>query len=140
MITEELRRPEHLDTERMVFAAKIDLCAAMGLIDDGTKGLLRRVNKMRNSIAHNLSFKITRADAKALYDMSEPIARQLIDEVRGKKRGSLLSHCLMVNVVWLDISRQRLAADRLFHKRKELRLYGAMLDAKSILDRVTGNA
>jgi hypothetical protein len=70
MLEEELRHPENIDLDRIAFAAKLDLCAALGLIEAQVKGLLRYVNSVRNKLAHDLSFKISTSVAARIYALS----------------------------------------------------------------------
>jgi len=135
-ITEALTAPGHVNLDRTAFSAKLDLAASLSLVDNHTKSFLVRMNRLRNSIAHDLGFVVSRVDVSELYHLTPKPARDLIDEERGKKKLTLLGSTFLVNLVFLDIFRQNLAARRLVEARQRKRLAAAMKNARQVLDKI----
>jgi len=135
-LKDEITEPGHLDLDRMVFAAKLDLCAALGLINDSNKGFLRKVNSLRNSIAHDLVFKITSKHVSQLYEMLDANSKDLVNEQvkEHKSKSTKLHNTLLVSLVLLDIVRQNWAAHRLFMEKRRRGLAAAMDNARRVLD------
>jgi hypothetical protein len=133
MLGEALEEPTHLNLDRMSFSAKVDLAAALGLIDGTTKAVLKGVNSLRNSIVHKLDFKVSDGEVAKLEKLASKRYRELIDE-ESEKAKSRLYGVLIVNLVLLDISRQHWAARRMFDARASVKLQKAMENAKRVLE------
>lgn len=124
ILEEALHKPEYVQIDRMTFVAKVDLCAALSLIEDYHRVFLRNVNKLRNCIAHNLSFKVTRIHARRLYELHPKEVREAVDDWR--KGSSLMFGTLFIFAVVLDIARQRAAVSRLLEQRGQVQLRKAL--------------
>lgn len=133
MLEEALEKPEYVQLDRMTFAAKVDVCAALALIFDEQRTFLRYVNKLRNCIAHDLNFKVTRDHAKQLYERCPQRLRDEVDGWRKGRRGSLMYGTLFIFAVLLDISRQKLAAGRLLEQKGQFQLAEALEKARRVL-------
>jgi hypothetical protein len=68
LLTEHLVNPEAINASRMGFAQKLDLIEALGLIPQDEVSAVKVVNKLRNKIAHDLSFQISEKDEIDLYN------------------------------------------------------------------------
>jgi len=134
MLTEELRNPQAVNVKRMSFAQKVDLLEAMGLVDKAHLAPIRSINDLRNKLAHELNFKVS---GKAICDLSNCTPKHLRDSI-GKmsdsKRKSLrLFELLLVNLLNLDVIRQRLVLSRLNERYGMLRLRRALEKAEPYL-------
>ena len=58
----------HLNVERMSFAAKLDLALAAGALAPKLGPPLKRINRLRNDAAHDLTFKLTEEMMRGLVD------------------------------------------------------------------------
>ncbi len=62
LLNSSLKNPEELDTDRLDYSTKVDLCSALGLFAEDLKPGLKQLGKLRNKIVHNLEYKITEQD------------------------------------------------------------------------------
>jgi hypothetical protein len=130
MISEQMMRPLDISIDRMNFPTKVELISAMGLIPTNNKPFLLGINKIRNKIAHNLGFKVTRTHANQLFIDSPKKFRLEIDRLRKDVDRSTLIFCtIYVNLLSLDIYRQRLVAVRLEYKKSSALLQKAIRDS-----------
>lgn len=72
----ELPSPEFLNLERMPFAAKVDLMAALNLLLSDTEPAFRAFNAARNRMAHSLDGEVS-LDAQALLNKLPPGLRKM---------------------------------------------------------------
>lgn len=54
--------PKHLDEARLTFAQKLMLVRALGKVSEASYESMKRINKLRNDVAHKSSKRITIAD------------------------------------------------------------------------------
>jgi len=57
-----------LETDRLSFPSKLQLCIGLGLISEGEQDVLIRLNRIRNRFVHNLDAQLTKKDAYRLMD------------------------------------------------------------------------
>lgn len=55
----ELAEPDCILTNRFMFASKVNLAVALGLLPKDIKKMYEKLNSIRNNYAHQLDFKIT---------------------------------------------------------------------------------
>jgi hypothetical protein len=56
------RAPKHLDEARLTFSEKLALVHALGVVPDAAFESMKRINKLRNDVAHKNSKRITITD------------------------------------------------------------------------------
>jgi DNA-binding MltR family transcriptional regulator len=72
LIRENLHRPDAIDLSKINFPTKLDLCVALGVLDEEEKKAYLHLNKLRNKFAHNLDALIDEDEIEAfLSDFSE---------------------------------------------------------------------
>ncbi|MGC5796964.1 hypothetical protein [Sphingomonas sp. NFX23] len=133
-LEEALTKPDEIRLDRMSFSAKLDLCSALGLIDEGTVKMVRRINRLRNDISHDLNFEVHEYHGREIRDLAPPFVRGLIEERIGVPDASIMTHCLKVAIVTLDMNRQRWIEHRKAQKAREVRLNAAIENARRILE------
>jgi len=80
LMTDALADPGAIGASRMAFAQKLNMIRAMGLLSVENVSTLIKINKLRNKIAHDLTFSIT--------DESE---RDLINATSDNFKASVMS-------------------------------------------------
>lgn len=71
-----------LNIERMSYAAKLDLALASGALPLELGPPLKRINRLRNDAAHNLSFELTDRMMRGLLDtITHPELRQVLKRI-----------------------------------------------------------
>lgn len=121
LIADTLVRPDAVRLGRMGFAQKTDLIEAMGSLPDDLLSAVRAVNGLRNRIAHQLEFSITRKDLSDLRNATPKHLRDVVHEKPSRKQVTL-TDLLKVIVYMVDIFRQRSAYARATRRRNELTL------------------
>jgi len=122
-LSEALPNPDKIDIDRMGFASKMQLVAAMGLITDDIVGCFRSLNKLRNRIAHRLEYEISPADRRNLISLLPTFLRQHIESEPDREPGPVnIFEFLFFIAVYSDILRQRLEGGRLVSRKMNLRL------------------
>lgn len=92
MLTLEMAAPTAVDLDRMTWRAKLDLCQALGRVGADEVGLFRRLNSLRNRLAHQVDAEITDRDVDELFEASAGMFRTGLvsqhverpDHVRGR--------------------------------------------------------
>lgn len=125
-ISENVTHPKALGLERLSFSQKLAILSALDLIRSDFAALLRRINKLRNTISHDLDFELTEEDigfvlAAVPSDMNEAI---ILDSSLGE--GITFQKMLVVTILLADLDRQKLAKQRIMKKKGELRLRAAL--------------
>lgn len=72
LLSRSLEKPEALDDARLSFSQTLALCDAMGLIPSDLIPVLRRLNKLRNRVAHNLDAELAESDQRELVALCSP--------------------------------------------------------------------
>ena len=140
MLVEGLQRPETIKVKRQGFAQKLDLLDALGLIDQPFLPPLRFINDLRNKVAHDLDYEITLKDQRGLKNCTPKILRtEVLDE---GKAGKVITFAdlLLGNLVFLDVTRQRHAYQRLKARKEEIHLRKAVLNARQVMQKVGATA
>lgn len=122
ILGEAMSYPDEVDLDRTSFATKLDLAAGFGLITRQIKSYLKRVNKIRNDIAHNLAFEVKGTDYDNLRQLSADNIRVEIDRLITENNASQMEAVLFINLFNLDIIRQGWVASRLKQRRDEEKL------------------
>jgi hypothetical protein len=112
LISESLQKPKLIRLDRMSFSAKIDLVSALGVIQESDRGFLRKINNIRNRIAHDLHYKPDTSDTKSLYGLMTPAAKKIVSDYIQNAEDELLSGTLTIFALILDILRQSWADRR----------------------------
>lgn len=123
ILSEGLAKPEAISLSRTGFAQRLDLIEALALLPDELVNPIRKISKLRNKIAHNLTFEIAETDVRDLENCTPLYLREAIRAEVGRKSGPLeLRELLNVILLKIDIVRQHNAATRQLNKKSELRL------------------
>jgi hypothetical protein len=112
LIQEALPRQDLLQVDRISFNSKVELCASLGLIPEYMIPIYKKINQLRNYIAHNLSYQLTDKD-KA--DLLNCFTKEMRDALTGADRlrrpvspsEISLGRILSVTIVISDFGRQR---------------------------------
>lgn len=131
-LTEGLSYPSEIDISRMGFASKLQLVSAMGLMSKVLSVCFRRLNSIRNKIAHELSYVVTDEDRRLLTGEIPPHIRKFICDDRKKPVGEIdvFDFVLYIGAA-AEADRQRNAAGRIATRKAELRLR-AVLDRSEV--------
>jgi len=128
ILSENIPNPGALRLDRQGLSQKVDLVSAMKLLPDWQISLIRSLNKLRNSISHQLDFEITSIQEA---EVLKRVPRHLEDHVRSDKfpydgydLRKVLIHLLMLT----DLMRLSMAADRALGKKAALQLRKAADD------------
>ncbi|UPJ48687.1 hypothetical protein IVB30_37635 [Bradyrhizobium sp. 200] len=132
MILEACKNPEEVSMRNINFPTKVELCIGLGLLRASWREPLLRINRMRNRVAHRLSFEFTEGEKEELIGLLPD--QHLLDEAAkeaGLKPEDRVQlewwRILRVVVVWLDIVRQR-------HQEGRVREKFAQLNLRRVLD------
>tara|TARA_B100002003_G_C14037265_1_gene499833 strand:+ start:329 stop:928 length:600 start_codon:yes stop_codon:yes gene_type:complete len=132
MLTEALLRPQEIDADRMSFDAKLRLVRAMGLVPDELAGAPRKINKLRNRLAHDLDYEL---DQKLITELRSVIPIQLKQaaaETAQKDPADLnLFELLQVTIIQLEIFRQKAKYERLHNAKARKRLRRVLDEVKA---------
>jgi hypothetical protein len=110
-LREALRFPDELNTDKVSFPLKVELCAAQGILPHGMVEPLRVVNALRNKSAHDLNYTVSIEEKNRLFNSCSELGRQLIVEngTQGTTHNLAdisIGHMLKVLVIMADLGRQ----------------------------------
>lgn len=110
-LTAALPKPEKLNIDRLGFAIKVSLCAALDLIDQQQAATLNNINRLRNKFSHDLTYEFSEQDKIDLFNTFTPLGQTLILETGepGRKlplREVPLAHIFIVLAILVDLGRQ----------------------------------
>lgn len=124
--------PDEISFSRMPFSQRLDLARALDLLPSDLVGAIRRITKMRNQVAHSLSFEIDEDDVKKLENCTPQNLRTAIKEdITRNYDGIQLFEILEAIVIMTEIFRQRHLAQRLLSHKARIRL-------RTVLDKTPG--
>lgn len=123
MLAENLVKPKALNLDRLSFANKLDLARAMALVPEAFVSFWKKLNKVRNSIAHDLDYELT-DDEVLLLKRALPDYLLIAGSRHEHETGLSLSlrDVLALTIFSADKQRQSLAATRLISKKYSLML------------------
>lgn len=120
-LTENIPNPTALNWGRSSFAQKIDLLAALNLSPPTLITFLKKLNKVRNEIAHNLEYEVTEKEAADLRAAIPPYLQVVVKkEVKERKRPFSLQELMILAIYHADHHRQQLAGSRLVAQKLNL--------------------
>jgi len=123
LLLEALKKPEAISLSRMGYSQRLDLASALGILDDELIYALRKINSLRNKLAHNLNFEITVQDVLDLANCTSTVMRNEIQTGKGVDAGPLeLYDLLMGNMVLLETQRQQNAVSREIRRKSLLKV------------------
>jgi hypothetical protein len=124
--------PDEISFSRMPFSQRLDLARALDLLPSDLVGVIRRITKIRNQVAHSLSFAIDDSDVKDLENCTPQNLRTAIKEdVARSYDGIQLFELLEAIVIMTEIFRQSHLAQRLLSRKSRIRL-------RTVLDKTPG--
>lgn len=97
-LTTKMHLPQELRDMRLSFARKVQLATALGLIPDFEKPSFMALNAMRNSLAHQYHYVVTKEDADKLVS-ALPEQWRLFDAVAEVLQQETLSGTLTVGIL-----------------------------------------
>jgi len=121
---------------------KINICASMGWIQEDMVPILRRINRIRNLLAHRLDFKVSIDDKNSIKHLMPKRYLDRYKEYKGNQgikwiqRGHVLAGLLGVIIVHLDMERQFSLRRKLHQKHRLNKLNKAVEHAKDVLQRI----
>lgn len=122
-LSEELKRPDVINIDRMAFLQKLQLAQAMGLLPDEVVSTVEQVNALRNLIVHNLNFNLTKKEVKDLANATPKYLRDAALKEKGREKGPIrLWEILYVLIVQLEVYRQGRVYHRLMETKGHIRL------------------
>lgn len=134
MLQEALLHPEKIKLDRTNFSAKVDLCAALGLLAPGREALLRKVNRLRNSLAHDLHFRIEERHAVELKSIASDPFKSLVEhQLESYPYLTLMCCCIKALVVLLDMDREFWKEHRVKKRQREDDMRAAVANARRVL-------
>jgi len=132
ILREAIPFPDEISFSRMPFGPRLDLARALDLLPYDIVAAIRNISKLRNQVAHNLSFEIDDSQVRNLGNCTPTNMRQAIFEDKARQPGAAqLFELLEAIVVMSDIYRQRNMAARLLARKSEIRLI-------TVLDKTPG--
>lgn len=91
-----------LETDKLSFPSKLQLCIGLGLIGSSEQDVLMRLNRIRNRFVHNLDAALSHKDAyKLMNDLPPRERRQVTDALEhlGVPAGTHMETIAMVFIV-----------------------------------------
>lgn len=135
MLAENLAKPKALTLDRLSFANKMELARAMALVPEALASFWKKLNKVRNSIAHDLDFELTDDEVQAL---KRALPDYLITAGGQHERETglplSLRDVLALTIFSADKQRQHLAAARLISGKYNLMLQATAAHQEFPLD------
>lgn len=123
LIRDALPNPEEISFGRMGFRQRLDLARALDLIPPDLANSIRCVAKLRNKVAHDLTFEINDKDVMDLKNCTPPMLIDAIHAEKGRGRKvAEFSDLLRVVLLQTEIIRQSRAASRVLARKGEIRL------------------
>lgn len=127
LLLEALTKPEAISLSRMGYSQRLDLASAMGILSDEQIVALRKINSLRNKLAHDLNFEITEQDVLDLANCTPREMRAAIQRDKGVDACPLdLYDLLMGNLVMLESRRQENAASKELRRKHFLKMRFAL--------------
>ncbi|MHA7850346.1 hypothetical protein [Roseovarius sp.] len=115
--------PDEISFSRMPFGPRVDLARALDLLPSDIVVAVRRIAKMRNQVAHNLSFEIDDEQVKDLENCTPAHLRKAINgDVNRPPGPPQLFELLEVIVLMTEIFRHRHMASVVLSRKSEIRL------------------
>ncbi len=96
LLRASMPRPEKLlDSVNFTFVQKLALAESLGLVKSDLADAARRLNAIRNKVAHNLDYRISADDIKVLASFSSvPDRLQAMQNLIGTPKAELTHFCL----------------------------------------------
>lgn len=136
LLLESLKNPEAISLSRMGHSQRLDLASALGILDDEILRALKKINSLRNHLAHSLNFDITDKDVADLANCTSPGIRKLLQSEKSSDDRQLgLYDLLMANMVLLEGQRQQNAASREIRKKALLMVKEAAAHYRQVRNR-----
>lgn len=115
LLREALPNFHLMQIERVPFSIKVEICAALGVLSPDLVFPIKKINELRNKVAHKIDYTISVQDKRDLLNLFPEVGRELVLEF-GKPGQSFpvervsVAQFVRVAVVMADISRQSYVA------------------------------
>ena len=132
-LLEALIRPEAISLSRMGYSQRIELAFAMGILEEDLVLALRKLNSLRNRLAHDLTFQISDQDVLDFSNCTQPEIKSAIRTAKGGSELTLYD-LLRGNMILLESQRQKNAVVRELRARSELKLRYALEEYRRTIE------
>ncbi len=116
-LTEAFEVADGVDLRRMSFPTKLDLCVGLGIYPRPWRGIIGRVDEMRNRVARKLDTQVSEHAKRELWEMLPEMAKQSLRSAYDREGDPLLpmplARIFHGIIVWTDIFRQRAKRQRI---------------------------
>jgi len=139
LLSENLRKPDALmnDRRRKYYVLeKLEISEAMGWLGEPYSPIIRKVNSVRNNLAHNLIFELPPQLERDLIRMMTPEMTQITKETfkpKDTQSEPELGDHLLTFLVFLDIARQSVLRLNYMSRHRDRELAKAMVNAREVL-------
>lgn len=120
--------PERCNIERLPFHHKVGLVSALGLMRDDERAGPRRLNRLRNRMAHNLEAALTERDEQDLLNVLGVRHREHLTALQEQgfpqKFPHRLQYAITAMCVQLQVDRERMAQANHRLRQSARRLFG----------------
>ena len=120
LIEDGVSDPKPLQLDRMAFSAKLSLGQALNLVPESSVPYFKAVNRLRNSIAHDLAFRIKKEHVDELENRCPKGLKELVRTSKRDRGQTRLFWILAYPLIWMELHRQRLVAQRIESKKLSL--------------------
>ena len=132
LLRESIPFPEEVSFSRMAFRQRLDLARALDLIAADLTAAIRLLTKLRNNVAHNLSFEISEKDIDDLRNATPKAMRKAILDGKNREKDEIkFFELLEVILLMTELSRHHQIAARLLQRKSQIRL-------RTVLDQTPG--
>jgi hypothetical protein len=134
MLTESFVVSTTLDLRRLTFPMKVDLCVALGLLGTDWRGVIGKLNEVRNQAAHRLGVQLGDDQRHELWSLLPTELKTELLSDTGNADAVPLERIFQFLIILTDIQRQNAAASRIdtAYRREYFRL--ASENARKVLN------
>lgn len=120
LLKDEIRYPDEINFAGMSFRHRVDLTRALDLLPAELVNAVRFISKLRNNLAHNLSFSIEDSQIVDLRNCTPKDIRESADETLAPNQENMeLPRLLTAVLVFIEVLRHQHNARRLFKARAQ---------------------
>lgn len=130
-LLEALVDPEAIQLSRISFAQKLQFIKAMGLVPNELIKTVEFINRMRNKIAHDLSFQISEKDERDLINCTPAHIKKGIRRMSGDDGSNIVNFLNILRMILYQMEFIRInhVSDRILSRK-------IMLHARVVLEKI----
>ncbi|RVA58216.1 hypothetical protein EN933_02285 [Mesorhizobium sp. M7A.F.Ca.US.001.01.1.1] len=145
LLAENLKQPNAMlgEQRRKYVLEKLEICEAMDWINPEVTPVIRKLNSIRNGLAHNLVFELSKQTTLDLINCLPKVARDLVAENHTPTEGqplASLGHHLQTLLIFLDMNRQQVLLHNYITRLRDRDLKKAMMNARDVLRSIQGGS